>query len=233
MSSNTPEYLHIDIWSDYVCPWCWIAERRLETALERFQHRDLVEIGYRSYRLAPDSGPEPFVAALVRKFGDSKPAMSMMQGVQAHAATLGLTYHLDTMLLGDTIKAHTLVKSITDEALRKRLVERLYEATTSEGRSIFERQSLAEIAAEVGVPPAVADRAWSDDALTQLVIVDEKQAHAVGAGVPLFVFNDDFYISGAQPIEAYTQALEKMYSSSIDGFSSIQGQTCSMTGCDS
>ncbi|MDP5799753.1 DsbA family oxidoreductase [Pseudomonas aeruginosa] len=231
--SNTLKPLKIDIWSDYVCPWCWIAKRRLETALEQFEHRNLVEIRYRSYRIASDSSPQPFVAALKKKFVDPKSAMSMMQSVEAYAATLGLTYRFDTMLLGDTVKAHTLVKSITDEALRKRLVERLYKATTSEGRSIFDRQSLAEIAAEVGVPAAVADRAWSDDSLTQLVISDETQAHAIGSGVPLFVFNNDFYVSGAQAVEAYTQALEKMYSSSIDGSSSIQGQTCGMTGCGS
>lgn len=225
--------LKIDIWSDFVCPWCWIAKRRLETALKQFEYRDLVEIRYRSYRIASDISPEPFVAALTRKLVDSKSVMSMMQSVEAHALTLGLTYRFDKMLLGDTVKAHTLVKSITAEALRSRLVERLYEATTSEGRSIFERQSLAEIAAEVGVPAAVVDRSRSDDSLIQLVISDEKKANAIGSGVPLFVFNDDFYVSGAQAIEVYTQALKKMYSSTIGSSNSIQGQTCGLTGCAS
>lgn len=221
----------IDIWSDFVCPWCWIAKHRFEMALADFEHKDQIQVNYKAFRLAAGSRAAPIKHVLVQKFGNEQSANGMIQAVVANAKEVGLVYNFDTMLFGDTSKAHALVKAVEDSEIKKALSERLYKASTTDGRSIFEQRSLAEIAAEVGISESFVEHAWNDETLSRLIAEDEKEARKVANGVPLFFFNNDFHVSGAQPVEAFKQALQRMHSDALET-RSFQGQTCGLRGCD-
>ncbi|MEJ8664992.1 DsbA family oxidoreductase [Pseudomonas sp. LP23] len=230
--SAESKLITIDVWSDFVCPWCWIAKRRFESALADFEHKDLVQVNYKAFRLAAGQKAAPIKQVLVQKFGNEQSANGMIQAVTSNAREVGLVYNFDTMLFGDTTKAHALVKAVDDNDIKKVLSERLYKACTTDGRSIFEENSLSEIAAEVGISASFVQHAWNDQTLPNLIAKDEKEAREVANGVPLFVFNNGFYISGAQTVDAFKLALQRMYSSATEG-ESFQGQTCGLNGCDS
>ena len=223
--------LVVDIWSDFVCPWCWIAKRRFENALAEFAHKDQVQVQLRAYRLAPNHRAEPFAAALLAKFRDPAAAQGMMDAVRQNGAAEGLDYRFDTMLFGDTMDAHVLVKAVEDEALQKRLVELLYEQSTTHGVSLFDRDALARIAALAGVPAELVQRAWSTPELRQLVQRDERTASNIANGVPLFLFGDGTHVSGAQPQQVFAQALERLYQRTRDEADAPAGQMCDLDGC--
>lgn len=230
--SAESKLITIDVWSDFVCPWCWIAKRRFESALADFEHKDVVQVNYKAFRLAVGQKAAPIKQVLVQKFGNEQSANGMIEAVTSNAREVGLVYSFDTMLFGDTTKAHALVKAVDDNDIKNALSERLYEACTTDGRSIFEENSLSEIAAEVGISASFVQHAWNDQTLPNLIAKDEKEAREVANGVPLFVFNNGFYISGAQTVDAFKLALQRMYSSATEG-ESFQGQTCGLNGCDS
>lgn len=223
--------LVVDIWSDFVCPWCWIAKRRFDKALGDFEYKDKVQVNVRAYRIAPNHPAEPFKAALLTKFRDPVAAQGMMNAVQQHAAAEGLDYRFDTMQFGDTTDAHVLVKAVEDESMQKRLVEVLYEQSVSQGMSLFDRDSLALIASKAGVPAVVVQRAWSTPELRQLVQRDERTASNIASGVPLFVFSNGTHVSGAQSQRVFRLALEKLYTQSQTGMEGLTGQLCGLDGC--
>ncbi|ROL70243.1 isomerase [Pseudomonas chlororaphis] len=221
----------VDIWSDFVCPWCWVAKRRFEQALDKFAEKDQVQINLRAYRLAADHVPEPMVAALKRKLGNPDSAVAMMNTVSKYGRDAGLDYRFESMLFGDTADAHVLVKAVADEAVKKRLFEALYEQSTRHGQSLFERGSLETIAKAVGVSDASIQMAWSSVELRVEMEEDEHVAARLGSGVPLFVFNNSFSVSGAQPEAAFLEALNKMRANSELDEQSFSSQVCGIDGC--
>ncbi|MBW3512696.1 DsbA family oxidoreductase [Janthinobacterium sp. NKUCC06_STL] len=228
---HIPQTLVVDIWSDFVCPWCWIAKRRFEKALAAFEHRDAVQIRLRAYRIAPGHPAEPIKAALLKKFRDPLAAEGMLYSVQSHGAAEGLDYRFDTMLFGDTMDAHMLVKAAGDAASQQRLAEVLYAQSTSHGKSLFDRDSLALLAAQAGVPAEVVEQAWSTPQWRQQVQDDEYQASRIASGVPLFVFGNGTHISGAQPPEVFSQALENLHAQSRQDLAASAGEVCGLDGC--
>ena len=222
----------VDIWSDYVCPWCWIAKRRFEKALENFPQKDDVQVNIRAYRLTANHTPEPMIAALKRKLGNPGSAEAMMSTVIKYGQADGLDYRFDTMMFGDTAEAHVLVKAVEDTTVKKRLVEALYEQSTSHGKSLFDRANLESIAKETGVPDESIQLAWSSVELRVEMEEDEHFAAQLGSGVPLFVFNNTFSVSGAQPEAAFLEALNQMVAKERTEDSSLMGQVCGIDGCE-
>ncbi|MGF6458094.1 DsbA family oxidoreductase [Pseudomonas frederiksbergensis] len=231
MSSVSKKFV-VDIWSDYVCPWCWVAKRRFEKALESFPYKDNVQVNVRAYRLAPNHVAEPMVGALKRKLGSPAAAVSMMSTVKQYGQASGLDYRFETMFFGDTADAHVLVKAVEDEVLKKNLVEALYEQSTTQGKSLFDRGSLESIAKSVGVSDESIRLAWSSKELRLQMQADERAVAQFGSGVPLFVFNNAFSMSGAQAPEDFLQALNQMYLESNGADESFSGQVCGMDGCN-
>lgn len=221
----------VDIWSDFVCPWCWIAKRRFEKALESFRYKELVQVNARAYRLAPNYVAEPIKKTLVKKFGNLASAEAMMSTVTQHANVEGLVYRFDTMLFGDTADAHMLVKAMEGEPVQSALIEALYEQSITHGKSLFDRASLELIAERVGVTSEAVQRVWKTSGLRTLMQKDERAAAEMGSGVPLFVFNDGFRISGAQSVESFKEALDRMFAQSNTNLDSMEGQTCGLDGC--
>ena len=231
MNTASKKYV-VDIWSDFVCPWCWVAKRRFENALESFPYKDSVQVNVRAYRLAPNHVAEPMVGALKRKLGSPAAAVTMMSTVKQYGQSSGLDYRFETMLFGDTADAHVLVKAVEDEAVKKNLVEALYEQSTTQGKSLFDRGSLESIAKSVGVSDESIRLAWSSKELRLQMQEDERAVAQFGSGVPFFVFNNSFSVSGAQPQEAFLQALNKMYLESNGEDESFSGQVCGIDGCN-
>lgn len=230
MQTSSKKYA-VDIWSDFVCPWCWVAKRRFEQALDKFAEKDNVQVNVRAYRLAANHAPEPMIAALKRKLGNPDSAVAMMNTVSKYGRADGLDYRFDSMLFGDTADAHVLVKAVADEAVKKRLVEALYEQSTSHGQSLFDRGSLEAIAKAAGVSNALIQRAWSSVELRVEMEEDEHIAAQLGSGVPLFVFDNAFSLSGAQPEAAFLEALNKMQEKSKVEDDAFSGQVCGIDGC--
>ncbi|AZF47779.1 DsbA family oxidoreductase [Pseudomonas sp. R2-7-07] len=230
MQTPSKKYV-VDIWSDFVCPWCWIAKRRFEKALGQFSGKDSVQVNVRAYRLAANHAPEPMVAALKRKLGNPHSADAMMDTVTKYGRSDGLDYRFSTMLFGDTADAHVLVKAVADPVAKKRLVEMLYEQSTTHGKSLFDRSSLIAIAKAAGVSNESIELAWSSVALRVEMEGDEHFAARLGSGVPLFVFDNAFSVSGAQPVTAFLEALNKMQENArVDGDAFI-GEVCGIDGC--
>ncbi|WP_336038742.1 DsbA family oxidoreductase [Acinetobacter calcoaceticus] len=222
----------VDIWSDFACPWCWIAKKRFEKALDAFEYKNQVTIQYHSYRLASGLTPQPFKDALYKKFGGKSGADAMMSHVKSAGELEGLIYNFNSMLFGDTLDAHAIVKLAQQKGVGELLTEKFFKASITEGKSIFDHKVLVELANEVGVPREEANSAFSNISLKQEVLKDEATARAMGAsGVPLFIINNKYSISGAQPIETFLSALEQVWEEKQNELMITEGQSCGINGC--
>lgn len=207
--------MRIEIWSDVVCPWCYIGKRRLEEALAGFEHRDEVEVVWRSFQLDPSAPTEPtedVAEALGRKYGGGRAnALTMIGNVQQVAAEVGLdfTRHPEALHL-NTVDAHRLLHAAGDR--RGELKEALLHAYFVEARNLADHEVLVEVAASVGLDPEAARAVLSSDAHAEAVAADAAQAQAYGAtGVPFFVVDARFGVSGAQPTEVFARLLDQAW----------------------
>jgi predicted DsbA family dithiol-disulfide isomerase len=210
--------MQIEIWSDVVCPWCYLGKRRFEQALAEFPLRDEVTVVHRSFQLDPSAPRDHTVATselLSTKYGLTPERVDQMQReMTERAAADGLDYHLDGQQSGNTVDAHRLVHLAAARGRQDELVERLYRAYFSEQRSVFDADSLAELAAEAGLDEAEVRDVLAGDAYADAVAADVAQAQAYGiTGVPFYVLDGRIGVSGAQPVEVFTRALEQAHAS--------------------
>lgn len=208
--------VEIEIWSDVVCPWCYLGKRRFERALAGFAHRGAVRVRFRSFELDPGAAPEPepTVPMLARKYRQSEAAvLASMQQLTRTAAAEGLEYHLPEADSGNTFDAHRLIHAAAEHGRGEELAERLFRAHFTEGRSVFDHDSLALLAEEAGLDGARAREVLAGGEYADDVRADERQARVYGAtGVPFFVLDGRYGISGAQPTELFGRALEEAWS---------------------
>ncbi|MDX6223068.1 MAG: hypothetical protein QOD91_2122 [Frankiales bacterium] len=234
--------MKVEIWSDVVCPWCYIGKRRFERALASFPHRDQVELVWRSFQLDPTAGPSPdepgqHVRGLAAKYGRSLPeAQAMLDNVAAQAASEGLDFRFDLNRAGNTFDAHRLLHLALAQGLQDQLKERLDHATFTEGSPVSDHDALRGLAVEVGLPVAEVDDVLASDRYADAVRADVAQAAAYGInGVPFFVVDGRYGISGAQPAEVVLQTLEQAWSErpalqfvAADGGDNCEGDTCAV-----
>ncbi|MBS4751481.1 DsbA family oxidoreductase [Nocardioides sp. zg-ZUI104] len=210
--------MRIEIWADVVCPWCYIGKRRFEKALAGFAHRDEVELLYRSFELdpfAPEVGTEPTVRVLARKFGsDEAGTKEMLSRVDGVAAAEGLEFaHLDA-LHARTLTAHRLLHLAAEQGRQPELLEELMAAYFTRGESVGDHDVLRRAAASAGLDAARVEQVLGSTEFRDEVMADIAQARAYGAsGVPFYVVDGRFGISGAQPVETLSQALEQAWAS--------------------
>jgi predicted DsbA family dithiol-disulfide isomerase len=203
----------IEIWSDVVCPWCYIGKRRLEHALGDFEHADEVEIVWRSFQLNPDTPAGTAVPTseyLVRRFG---PQASQMTGrVAALGREEGLDLDFDAALTVNTLDAHRLLHLAADLGVGDAAKERLLRAHFTEGADLSDPETLVRLAGEAGVDTGRAREVLAGTEYADAVRADIEMAQAFGAsGVPFFVIDRKYGISGAQPAETFLQALRTAY----------------------
>ena len=211
--------MQVEVWSDVVCPWCFIGKRRLETALSRFSHADEVEVVWRSFQLdpaAPEGRTHPTLPALAAKYGRSVPEMrAQLAHVEGIAAQEGLEYHLADAVSGNTMLAHQLLHLAAAHGLGGEVKERLLHAYFEEQRPVFDVDALVELGAEAGLDAEEARTALTDRRYLPAVADDIATARALGAtGVPFFVVDRTYGAAGAQPAEVLLQLLERAWADS-------------------
>lgn len=214
--------LKVDVWSDLVCPWCYIGKRRLEGALARLPDPDAVVVRWRSFELnpaAPRVATETTSVMLARKYGVSaEQAAAMQERVTSAAAGEGLRYRLDLTRAENSFDGHRLIHAAAAHGLQGAMKERLFAAYFTEGLSLGDHATLLRLAAEVGLDEQEARKVLESTAHAQGVRADEELATRLGiSGVPFFVLGGRYGISGAQPVEVLLEALEKALQEHAEG----------------
>jgi predicted DsbA family dithiol-disulfide isomerase len=209
--------MKIEIWSDVVCPWCYIGKRRLEAALEEFQHRKKVKIVWKSYQLDPEMETDPNLSIYdylsERKGIPYDEAESMGHGVSAVAHEMGLNYNLDNTIPVNTLQAHEVLHFAKEYNLQTATKERLLKAYFVEGENLDDRPTLLKLAQELGLDSQKLVVALEKNSYASAVQEDIKLGREFGLrGVPFFVFNRKFGISGAQTKEEFLKTLNESFS---------------------
>ncbi len=212
--------MQIEIWSDVVCPWCYIGKRRLEAALSTFPHRDDVEIVWRSFQLDPTATTDPnetVAEHLGRKYGGGAEAgRGMIERVQAIAAQEGMTWRHHEAIRVNTLDAHRLLHLALESHGPHRqsaLKEALFAAYFADAENVADHAVLRRIAVGVGLDADSVDAVLASEQYRDDVMADQAQATAYGAtGVPFFVVDRRYGVSGAQPADELVQVLERAWS---------------------
>ncbi|MFM6842089.1 MAG: DsbA family oxidoreductase [Candidatus Planktophila sp.] len=207
----------IDVWSDVVCPWCFIGKRRLEKALSLFEHRDQVTIRHRAFQLQPDiTSTVPTADYLADKYRmPTEKVKEMQANVCAIADGEGLCYNLDDTLSGNTFDAHRLLLWAATIDKQDVLLEAMYSAYFEKSQPLFSHKDLIAVATSVGIDSIDVEKVLKSEQFKDEVIADRALASQLGAtGVPFFVVDMKYGISGAQPLEAFTQTLEGAWAES-------------------
>jgi predicted DsbA family dithiol-disulfide isomerase len=206
----------VEIWSDVVCPWCYIGKRHFEEALSSFAHADEVEIEWKSYELDPSAPREregAYVDRLASKYGVGKgEAQAMIARVVNAGAEAGVEFRFDVSRPGNTFDAHRLLHLAKKRGVQNELEDRLFRATFTEGRPIGDVGTLVELAGDVGLDADEAREVVEGDAFADDVRTDEQEASEIGVrGVPFFVFDRKYGVSGAQPPQAFAEVLRRVW----------------------
>jgi predicted DsbA family dithiol-disulfide isomerase len=209
--------MEVEIWADVVCPWCYLGKRHFEQALDSFDHADKVQVVYRSFELdpaAPQGVTMPTVDLLAQKYGMTPDRARQAQRQMEERATAdGLKFRMDGLRSGNTRDAHRLLHLAKASNRQGELMERLQRAYFTEQDSIFDHDALTRLAVEAGLDPGEVADVLASDRYGDHVDTDEAMARSLGAtGVPLFVIDRRYGISGAQPAETITGVLERAWS---------------------
>ncbi|MDP4098678.1 DsbA family oxidoreductase [Paenibacillus sp. P96] len=232
----------IEVWSDYMCPFCFIGKRRLENALAQFEHKDEVKVQFRSFELNPEASRDSEHTApeeLAAKYGMSvEQAKSMNANVEASARTVGLNYNLNSLILTNSFDAHRLTHWADTRGKKQELSERLFKAALEEAEHIGSADVLADLAEEVGLDRTEAASVLAGNQFASEVRTDETQAQQLGiTGVPFFVLDGKFAISGAQPDEVFADALQRAWNERstftlVESADKPEGAVCTEEGCE-
>jgi predicted DsbA family dithiol-disulfide isomerase len=211
--------IKIDVWSDIACPWCYIGKRNLETGLAAAsadEDAPNVEVEFHSFELSPDT-PVDFEGGEAEYLSSHKgvsaaQAREMLDRVSGIAADAGLAYRFDLLKHTNTVKAHELLHFAKEQGRQLELAERLMSAYFTEGRHLGREDELVSLAADAGLDPDAARRALQSGSYLAAVRADQAQATAYGInGVPFFVIDGKYGVSGAQPPEAFAQVVRQVW----------------------
>ncbi|MBT3150645.1 DsbA family oxidoreductase [Streptomyces sp. CHD11] len=210
--------MRVEIWSDIACPWCYVGKARFEKALASFPHREQVEVVHRSFELDPGRAKgdiQPVITMLTKKYGMSRAqAEAGEDNLGAQAAAEGLPYRTRGRDHGGTFDMHRLLHHAREQGRQVELLDLLYRANFAEERSVFDDdERLVELAAGAGLDTDAVRAVLADPAAyADEVRADEREAAELGAnGVPFFVLDRKYGVSGAQPAEVFTQALTQAW----------------------
>ena len=203
----------VEVWSDVICPWCYIGKRRFEAALAQWNGTDEVQIVYRPFQLDPRARaePTPVADAYARKFGGPERAAAIMEHLTEAAAEVGLEFHLDRALRANTLDAHRLLAWAEPLGLQGELKEGLMHAYFSEGANVADHATLARLAGEVGLDRDAAAEALASGACAAEVTAGLAQAEELGiTAVPTYVFNGAVGVPGAQDPDVFVRVLDRV-----------------------
>jgi predicted DsbA family dithiol-disulfide isomerase len=228
--------VNVEIWSDIACPWCYVGKRRFEAALASFEHRDEVNVTWRSFELDPGAPGEvegERAANLAAKYGVSvERAREMEQSMTDTAAADGLTFRFDHARSGNTFDAHRLVHLAATHGKQDAMKERLFAAYLGEGELISDHDTLRRLATEVGLPADEVVDTLASDRFADEVRGDERTGSSLGIrGVPFFVIDRAMGASGAQPAEVLLDFLQQGWDARPPLAVVADGATCGPDGC--
>lgn len=209
--------MRVEIWSDVVCPWCHIGKRRFEAAMARFEHADEVQVTWKSFELDPDAPSSPatgdYADRLAAKYGTTRQqAEQMLDSMTAAAAAEGLDFHFERAVPANTFDAHQVIHLAADRGVQDAVKERLLTAYFTEGEAVGDRETLVRLAAGAGLDADEVRNALVEQTYADAVRADEAAARSFGiSGVPFFVLDRRYGISGAQPAEQLLQGLRQVW----------------------
>ncbi|SHH80264.1 DsbA family oxidoreductase [Flavobacterium johnsoniae] len=206
--------MKIEIWSDIMCPFCYIGKRQLETALEQFPDNDF-EIEWKSFQLDPTITPEPgkdvYTYLAERKGMTVEQSKEMHKGVAERAKSVGLEYNFDKAVISNSLEAHRIIQLAKTKNLGDEIEEIFFKAYFTEGRDLNDGPTLIELAEKAGLDKNdVLEVLKSDNLYLKEIEHDIEEAQQIGVqGVPFFVFDRKYAVSGAQPVEAFVQTIKE------------------------
>jgi predicted DsbA family dithiol-disulfide isomerase len=236
--------VRVEIWSDVVCPWCYVGKRRFEAALERFEHRDAVDVQWRAFELDTNAAsaeavevvdPGRYAARLAHKYGVGvEQAQGMLTSMTAAAAAEGLDFHFERAVAANTFRAHQVIHLAATYGLQDAVKERLMRGYFTEGEAVGDTQVLIRLAADVGLRPEDVRVALAEESQAASVRADQAEARALGInGVPFFVVGRRYGVSGAQPADALLQVLKQAWAEAhpLQMVTAPEGTACGPDGC--
>jgi predicted DsbA family dithiol-disulfide isomerase len=206
----------IEIWSDVVCPFCYIGKREFERALARFPHKEEVKVIWKSFELDPNAPAESehdMYGMLVAKYGGTREdAAARVDHVVQRAKTVGLVYNMDKAVIGSSFDAHRLIQFAKSEGKGAEAEERLFKAYFTEGVHLADHDALVRLAEEIGLDAAAVKAMLASTRFTDEVRADEREAQQLGVrGVPFFVLDRKYGVNGAQSSDHFLGALEQAW----------------------
>lgn len=235
--------MKIEIWSDVMCPFCYIGKRNFEVAMEKFGEKNHIDVEWKSFQLDPTL---PEVASgsqeeyLVKRKGMAPQQVSqMLAQVTETAKQSGLEYNLDKAVMVNSQKAHRLIQFAKTRNLGDEIEERLFQAFFTEGKNIADNETLIQLGVDAGLDENELQTALTDEKYKQLMNKDVQEARSLGVtGVPFFVFDRKYAVSGAQPPQAFSDTLDRAFlewraANPEVKLEVTQGQSCTTDGkCD-
>lgn len=235
--------MKIEIWSDVICPFCYIGKRNLETALEQFADQKNIEIVWKSFQLdptIPEIANESHIEYLVKRKGmPAEQVQGMLANVTEMAKKVGLDYHLEKSVVVNLQKAHQLIQFAKSKKLDNEAEERLFKAFFTEGKNIADTETLVQLGKDFGLDESEIKANLENEKFKYEIAQDIQEAQNIGVtGVPFFVFDRKYAISGAQPTEAFLETLTKSFNewqknNPQTKLEITEGNSCSIDGkCD-
>ncbi|HEK21729.1 DsbA family oxidoreductase [Mucilaginibacter sp.] len=230
--------MKVEIWSDVMCPFCYIGKRRFEAALQQFPHKDKVEVEWKSFQLNPDMQTDPNIS-INQYLADVKGwtldyARQMNNHVTQMAAEVGLTYNMDKAVVANSFKAHRFTHLAKKHGLGEAAEEALFKAYFTDSRNVDDDDTLIELGVSIGLDAETIKTTLETDAFADEVRYDIAEAQQLGIrGVPFFVMDQKYGVSGAQANEVFSQTLDKAFNEWNQQRPAIQvtdGPTCGPDG---
>ena len=225
--------MKVEIWSDVVCPFCYVGKRKFEAALAGFAHRAEVEVIWRSFELTPDYQPVPgrsVHASLAEKKGISEVrARQMSDQMTAIAAEVGLRYDFDRAVPANTFLVHQFIHLAAAHGLQDAAEERAFAAYYTEGQNLGDLETLVALGREIGLDAEEIRATLTVGTYADAVRHDEYQARQIGVGgVPFFVFDDKYAVSGAQPTDVFAEVLTTVWAEQQPALAGDEAAACGL-----
>jgi len=234
--------MKIEVWSDIMCPFCYIGKRHYEAALKKFPHADRIELVWKSYQLDPTipEQVDPNLNAVQylasRKGISTDQVKTLHKRVEQMAAQAGLNYNLDDAAVYNSMSAHRIIQFAKTKGLADMAEETFFKAHFTENKNLGNKSALLEIGKSIGLSEVEVQEALSNDEYAYKVKQDIQEAEQIGVtGVPFFVFNRKYGVSGAQPVEVFLETLEKSFAewekeNPISKLQVVEGPSCTPEG---
>lgn len=211
--------MKVEVWSDFACPFCYIGKQQLEAALEQFAHKDDVKVVYRSFELDPHAQRDvdhDVHDMLVAKYGMSREqAIAMNENLGSKAKEVGLSFQFDNLILTNTFDAHRLEQYATKQGKASPMAQELFRAYFTDSRHLGDHETLTELAVQAGLDRDEALKVLASTDYSAEVRADEEEASRLGVrGVPFFVIDSKYAVSGAQSSEMLLKNLQTAWKES-------------------